>query len=386
METRNNSDFEACPLYGSTMDRGKLFEVLGPGVLCGMTFGDWFGFARNHYNKISPACFPRVLSITVQSIQNSGWRMLEKRHESQLAHTEIKPPVFILGHWRSGTTHLHELLSQDSQFGFPTTYQASFPKIFLASEAKSAPMLDRIIPRRRPMDNMELAMGSPQEDEFALCSLTQFSPWMAWVFPQHKENYLKYLTLRNIPKHELESWQASLVWFLKKVQLKDPRPLLLKSPPHTARIRTLLHLFPGAKFIHIHRHPFDVFKSSRHLFSTIMKWHRLQIDNTNDLDTFVLRQYNEMFDAFFEDWPAIPPEQCVEISFSDLEREPMAQLEKIYSALSLSGFEDSKTNFTAFLEKRSAYKKNNHHPLASEEKSKVADHWKRSFQKWNYSI
>jgi hypothetical protein len=33
------------------------------------------------------------------------------------------------------------------------------------------------------------------------------------------------------------------------------KPLLIKSPVHTARVRLLLKLFPKAKFIYIHRHP-----------------------------------------------------------------------------------------------------------------------------------
>ena len=37
-----------------------------------------------------------------------------------------------------------------------------------------------------------------------------------------------------------------------------PRPLLIKSPVHTARLRIWLKLFPNAKFVYIHRHPIEV--------------------------------------------------------------------------------------------------------------------------------
>jgi len=35
-----------------------------------------------------------------------------------------KPPVFVIGHWRSGTTHLHYLLTQDEQFSYLEAFQA----------------------------------------------------------------------------------------------------------------------------------------------------------------------------------------------------------------------------------------------------------------------
>jgi hypothetical protein len=52
------------------------------------------------------------------------------------------------------------------------------------------------------------------------------------------------------------------------VPLASPKPLLIKSPVHTARVRTWLKLFPGAKFIYIHRHPLEVFKSAAHMANT----------------------------------------------------------------------------------------------------------------------
>ena len=48
-----------------------------------------------------------------------------------IAKTEMPDPVFILGHWRSGTTLLHGLMAQDDQFAYPRIYQVSNPHSFL---------------------------------------------------------------------------------------------------------------------------------------------------------------------------------------------------------------------------------------------------------------
>ena len=40
-------------------------------------------------------------------------------------------PIFIIGHWRSGTTHLHNLFSQDPQFGSINFLQTALPWDFI---------------------------------------------------------------------------------------------------------------------------------------------------------------------------------------------------------------------------------------------------------------
>lgn len=47
-----------------------------------------------------------------------------------------------------------------------------------------------------------------------------------------------------------------------------PAPLLIKSPVHTARVRLVLGLFPRARFLYIHRDPYEVFQSAVHMADT----------------------------------------------------------------------------------------------------------------------
>ena len=52
-----------------------------------------------------------------------------------VARTPIRhAPLFIVGHWRTGTTLLHELLILDPRHAFPTTYQCMEPNHFLLTE------------------------------------------------------------------------------------------------------------------------------------------------------------------------------------------------------------------------------------------------------------
>ena len=197
-------------------------------------------------------------------------------------------PLFILGHYRSGTTHLHNLLALDPQFAAPTFFQVLNPHTFLTTERLAAPVADRLVVRRRYQDEVALGAGVPSEDEVALGTMTGLSPYLGWYFPRDGPGYDRYLTFRGVPDEEVARWGHALTTFLKKLTLRHGRPLVLKSPPHTARIRLLLGLFPDARFVHIHRDPYDVFRSTRHMIRAVQPVFRLQECPTPDGDDRIL--------------------------------------------------------------------------------------------------
>ena len=56
----------------------------------------------------------------------------DRRYEKLLADKPLEhDPVFILGHWRSGTTFMHNVFSCDKHFGYNTTYQTVFPHLMM---------------------------------------------------------------------------------------------------------------------------------------------------------------------------------------------------------------------------------------------------------------
>jgi LPS sulfotransferase NodH len=366
--------------------RDTFLRWFGPGMLGGITFGDWVRLLRDNRFDVSPRCFVRAGAITCQSVQNSLMRWVENRRYGQAVRgAEVLPPLFVLGHWRSGTTHLHNLLAADERFAFPNNYQALFPHAFLSMERAQSPFIQWFLSPRRPMDNVEWTIASPQEDEFALCVMTFMSPCTGWFFPNRRDHYDRYLTFRGVNDGEVEQWKSALLEYLRRLSWKYKRPLVLKSPPHTARIRRLLEIFPRARFVHVHRDPCAVFSSTRKMLTVNFAMHRLQRPPLDDLDEWIIRQYRAMYDAFFEERDLIPPGQYHEVCFEELEADPVGQMERLYEALSLPAFSAARPALERYVDGLRGYRKNEFPELPAAMRRRLRDAWGPCFERWGYA-
>ena len=357
--------------------------------LAGITTGDWLRLLRTNRWAVDPTYLHRALVISFLSLFNSFHRSREeKKFRAILAETKIThPPLFILGHWRSGTTHLHNLLAQDTEnFAYANTYQVVNPHTFLTTEETNSRRFAWMIPEKRPMDNVALSFQSPQEDEFAPLLDSLLSPYLGITFPRHEAEYDRFLSFKNASSAERTTWKKSFGKFLKKLTHKYNKPLLLKSPAHTARISIILEMFPDAKFIHIHRDPQEVFQSFRHYYETTVWFTYLQRPTTTDFDPQIIRRYQSLFDAFFQDLPLIPGENFHEIAFTDLEADPISTIRSIYENLSIPNPAQALEKIGSYTATLENYQKNKFPPLTPEEKNTLRTAWSHHYTRWGYEI
>lgn len=350
----------------------------------GMQLADWLDLLRQQGSDIDALYWPRVLFMTGMSAINSVAARIEERlYGEVVAAVRIQPPVFILGHWRSGTTLLHNLLACDPQFAAPTLFQTLYPRAFLVLERPLRPF-GVLAPRTRMIDNLHFGFDQPQEDEFALCNATLLSPYMTWIFPRSQNRFDRYLTLENVAPQEYMRWRTALVDFLRKVTWRRGRRLVLKSPAHTARIRLLLQLFPEAQFIHISRDPYTVFQSTKHLYQVMFRTTSLQRADGLDLDELILRRYEIVYDRFVVDRPMIPVGRYYELRFEELEANPIGALEQIYGELGLQDFEKARPHLMRYLVTIGGYQKNHFPPLPQALRRAISQRWGLSFDEWGY--
>jgi hypothetical protein len=314
-----------------------------------MPLGVWLKLVAEHGARVSLRRWGLVATVSATAAFNSVAEPLsEARYRRQLRQPPAtEPPLFIVGHWRSGTTLLHELLMHDERFCCPSTYQCFVPGHFLLTERWLTSLLRWIIPSRRPMDNVVTGWDRPQEDEFALVNMGAASPYRRMAFPRTSPAQAVALDVAALPPAELERWQRSLRRFLARLAVRDPRRPVLKSPPHTARIGVLAEMFPGARFLHIVRDPFVVFPSTLRLWRSLEDVQGFQVAPTTGAaaaavataeEEYVFTAFETMYAAFERDRPRLPAGSLYEVRYEDLVADPVGRLAEAYTALGLGGF------------------------------------------------
>ncbi len=351
----------------------------------GITTGDWFMLLKENRFAIGRSYWKRAAFVTFLSLLNTRVRKKEeKKFGSQILETQIKAPLFIVGHWRSGTTLLHNLFALDPQFAYPNLFQVTHPHTFLHREAVVAPELTKMAPRTRPMDNMLVTFNSPGEDESAIAQMSFCSPLIGWSFQKSNGYYDRYLTFQEASQERIQRWKDSSMFFYKKLAYRYGKSLVLKSPINTARIRLLVEMFPDARFVHVYRNPFRVFQSTRRLHEKM--WPRICLQNIewDDLNEKILDHYQAMYEAFFAERCLIPAGQFCEVCFEEFEKDKIGGMEKIYASLNLDGYQAVRPKFQEYISHLSDYKKNVFDPLPEELVNKIAEKWHKSFSEWGY--
>jgi hypothetical protein len=301
-----------------------------------------------------------------------------------IRETEIdRPPVFILGHWRTGTTLLHELLIRDPRHAFPTTYDCFAPHHFLVSRSWLPKLCWWMMPSRRPMDNMPVGWDRPQEDEFALALLGQPSPYERFAFPNDAGDEAT-LDLRELAPGVQNRWKSAFLRFTREVTLLNHgRRLILKSPPHTCRVPTLLELFPDARFVHIVRDPYVVYSSTVNLWKTLCRQQVLQRPDVPELAESILDTFVTMYSRLDEDRSLIPPGRFCELRYEDLLADPRGRLEAIYRDLDLGSFEPARKPVDSYLSGMKNYE-TNRYDLSPADREVVTRRWGHVIRRYGY--
>ena len=311
-------------------------------------------------NRFSPAALPRLLPILWVGAWSSLWaRREEARFGAQVrAAPTPRDPIIIVGHWRTGSTFLHQLFALDPRLTAPTTLQCVLPGAFLVAGRYVEPVMRRMLSSTRPMDQVRLAPDEPHEDEFALLRLIEHTPLERLIFPRSGRYFLLDEEPRFVREAQVEAWANALAGFVKKVAFAAGKRVVLKNPFHSVRLSLLKELFPEARFIHIRRDPLAVIPSTQRMWAILGRsltlgrwWGPPRMEE-------IVEVYRRMLAALEADSAALPAGRCAEVGFEDLEADPVRALRTLYAGLDLDFDAEHESRVRDFLAGLRTYRKN----------------------------
>lgn len=355
-------------------------------LLAGITSGMLVKFTRKNRFSFRPKYISRFLFLLQNGIWASFFKFKDRFHRGKQikAHPVPDDPIIIIGHWRTGSTFLHQLMNLDENLAAPTLFQASQPFGFLYAYRYYKPVMKVVLGKHRPFDQMKTGMDEPQEDEFALYRMNGCSPLNRLVFPTSKEYFLNGMP-DFIPPEELrEKWIEDMKYFYQKVSWKTGKRLVLKNPFHSMRVELLAEIFPKAKFIHIYRNPLSVVPSTVRMWSIVGSQNCLNRNWKNPSFHEVSAVMAQMLETVKSSLAGLPADRFYEIRYEHLEKDTISELKRMYDYLGLKYTKEFDTRAVTFLEETKNFEKGTY-TISPEEKIAICTHLKNQMEYFGYN-
>lgn len=356
-------------------------------LIAGMRLSRFLKLMVKNGMSIRPKFLVRFLFL----LQNGIWASIFSRKEKSIYkkiiehHVLPQDPIIIIGHWRTGSTFLHQLLAYDPDLVTSNVFQGSIPDSFLTSRKSYEPIMGRALKGTRPMDQVKLSMDEPLEDEYALFRLCSYSPLEGVIFPKKGEYFLNDFPGFLPEGEKLDEWKEALIYFYKKLTIENNKTILIKNPFHSLRLDVLNEIFPKARYIHITRHPHKVVPSSIRMWDIVgtqntmnSKWVKPSVKEVSEVLSSMMKKIEN-------DAKTLPKERYYELKFEELEKDPVNEIKQIYNQLNVQFSEQFEKQIKEFLISVSDYQKNKY-TIPESDKLEINNILRAWMDQKNYSL
>lgn len=328
----------------------------------------WARVLRRAGVRISPRFWPRLawclFTSAIATVATLPERVilapiLAAAYRRRGATAGASPTVIILGYYRSGTTHLHYLLSCDPRFATPKWYQALAPTGFALSWEGLRWLMTPFVSSTRPQDDVAIGPEWPAEDDFAVNNWTGACTMPGrMLLPSAWERFAGLNDIGLAPEADRAAFGRALWSFCWKARrLAAGRALLLKTPAHTARVAELVRLFgPDTKFIHLSREAGAVLRSNIAMHSRFEPYFLEEYPGDEAIRARIIAEYDATERAFLRDAAGLQPGALARVRYQDLIADPMGELGRIYRELGLELTPEAERRFAAYLHSVADYR------------------------------
>jgi hypothetical protein len=308
-------------------------------------------------------------------------KMLIRRKVKKTSLT--KDPVFIIGHYRTGTTYLITLLSKDKSKGYVSNLEGYAPHMFVTFKKPISKILGWLLPDTRPMDDVEMSVEEPTEDEYSVGAFSKYGFYNGFIFPRNFQLYSDYNSFDNYPK-DAQKWKKIYHYIVQKLTYSyNGNQLFLKNPACCYRVPYLLEMYPNAKFIYTYRNPYNMYASNYKFYYEVFEIYRLQNYNDETMQAIMTENYVEMVEKYNEAKKLIRPENFIDIRYEDFIKDPMHHIKKIYTQFGLNNFEETLPAFQAHVDDQKSYTPNIH-KISDDIINRVNKNWDHIREQFGY--
>jgi len=368
------------------MAHKKTWLICKEEPLAGMSFANIFRLLWENKFRIHPKYYLRFWYAIGLATITAPMRVIERiLYHRKIKKTEIKTdPIFVIGHYRTGTTYLMTLLSMDKDRGYVSNLEGYAPHFFLSFPKITKALIDMSLPDVRPMDNVPMGAEEPTEEEYSIGAMSKYGYYNGFIFPRNFDQYTRYLTFEGLPK-DLEKWKKIYYYFVQKMTLKyEGRQMIFKNPTNSYRIPHILEMFPNAKFIHTYRNPYEVYPSTYKFFDEVFAIYTLQTWDDEKMKLDILRNYKTLYEYLERDIKLIPEGNIVHVKYEEFIEDPMKHIDRIYSELGLELKEEYRENMRKYAETQRREYKPNVHKITDDVIERVNKYWSDYRDHWGY--
>jgi hypothetical protein len=266
-----------------------------------------------------------------------------------LRRTDVRSPVFVVGHARSGTTYLHRMMANDPRFSYVLLWEMFFPSLLEKKVLRAVLRWDKRLGGRlrRRIDALderlfsksqsvhESGLFAPEEDEFLLTMSCASGFWVV-QYPQAQDLDFYYVDDRWPATKKRRVMQFYKECVRRQLVLNGPGLMhLSKAPIHCGRVESIIETFPDARFVVPVRNPHETIPSFLKLLQ--FAWSarkRSEQDMRKSFRSIVDSSYHyyqhplDVLDAH----PEVP---SAIVDYSDLVTNPAATMLRVYDEIEI---------------------------------------------------
>lgn len=268
----------------------------------------------------------------------------------RLHRIQVRAPVFLVGHARSGTTRLHRLMSRDAErFSSFLLYELYFPSLLQKRAIRSFAVLDRRLlggfcERRvqawdekryaATRDIHPMSLTKPEEDDFLFYWSCASGTWMLKVPALGEIDFYHLDRAPESKRRRVQRFYADCIRRQLYLNGAD-RTHLCKAPHFAGRVESLIESFPDARVVVTMRNPQETIPSLLKLMKVTYGLRHWSEERMARSLAVLADQSFHTYEHPLEVLARHPDTRRAVVDYRELVAEPKRAVARVYRALEL---------------------------------------------------